>query len=199
MASHSTDHIYHERQSKELCALHALNNVFQSDSAFTQVHLDNLCHNLSPSTWLNPHKSMLGLGNYDVNVLTAALNSRECDTVWFDKRKDPRTVVDLDQLVGCILNVPNDWKIGWLTLPLNRRHWIALKDIGGVWYNLDSKMKDPELIGGKEDCYEFLGKQLKEKDKELFLIVTKDVQESESWKLGSNKSEPKNGLFVELP
>lgn len=29
--------IYHERQSKELCALHALNNIFQDKSAFTQV------------------------------------------------------------------------------------------------------------------------------------------------------------------
>ena len=160
--------------------------------------MDNLCYSLSPSTWLNPHKSMLGLGNYDVNVLTAALNSRECDTVWFDKRKDPRTVVDLDKLVGCIFNVPNDWKIGWVSLPLNRRHWIALKDIGGVWYNLDSKMKEPEVIGSKKDCYEFLGKHLKDKDKELFLVVTKEVQESESWKVDSRKSEP-NGLFVELP
>ena len=29
--------IYHERQSKELCALHALNNIFQSRNAFSQV------------------------------------------------------------------------------------------------------------------------------------------------------------------
>jgi hypothetical protein len=29
--------IYHERQSKELCALHALNNIFQRPNEFTQV------------------------------------------------------------------------------------------------------------------------------------------------------------------
>ena len=29
--------IYHERQSKELCALHALNNIFQARDAFSQV------------------------------------------------------------------------------------------------------------------------------------------------------------------
>ena len=28
---------YHERQVRELCLLHALNNVFQSAEAFTQV------------------------------------------------------------------------------------------------------------------------------------------------------------------
>ena len=189
---------------------HSLINIYfflvclQLDSTFNhfwlpQAQLDNLCYELSPSTWFNPHKSMLGLGNYDVNVLTAALNTKECDTVWFDKRKEPRSVVNLDKLIGCILNVPNDWKIGWLALPLNRRHWIALKDIGGVWYNLDSKMKEPEAIGSKDDCYEFLSKQLKHKDKELFLIVTRDVQESESWKVDINKSGPENGLFVNLP
>ena len=141
---------------------------------------------------------MLGLGNYDVNVLTAALNSRDCDTVWFDKRKEPRSVVDLDQVVGCILNVPNDWKIGWLALPLNRKHWIALKNVGGVWYNLDSKLKEPEVIGANSDCYVFLAKHLKDKDKELFLVVTKEVQESESWKVDSVKTSS-NGLYVELP
>ena len=41
---------------------------------------------------MNPHKSSIGLGNYDVNVITAALNSKDHDIVWFDKRKDSRTV-----------------------------------------------------------------------------------------------------------
>jgi len=29
---------------------------------------------------------MLGLGNYDVNVLMVALQLRDCEAVWFDKR-----------------------------------------------------------------------------------------------------------------
>ena len=31
--------IYHEKQSKELCALHALNNIFQIKDAFSQVNM----------------------------------------------------------------------------------------------------------------------------------------------------------------
>ena len=42
---------------------------------------------LSPESWINPHKSVFGLGNYDVNVIMAALQSRDLSTVWFDKRK----------------------------------------------------------------------------------------------------------------
>ncbi|KAJ9576700.1 hypothetical protein L9F63_025401 [Diploptera punctata] len=32
--------IYHERQVKELCALHALNNLFQERDAFNKTELD---------------------------------------------------------------------------------------------------------------------------------------------------------------
>ena len=36
--------IYHERQQKELCAMHALNNLFQVQGAFTKKDLDELCN-----------------------------------------------------------------------------------------------------------------------------------------------------------
>ena len=83
-------HIFHERQKRELCALHALNNVFQHKE-FTKgtilkdfgsilriflEELDEICLRLNPATVLNPHKSMLGTGNYDINVIMSALNSR---------------------------------------------------------------------------------------------------------------------------
>ena len=174
--------IYHEKQSRELCGLHALNNLFQSDSAYTQTDLNNICHSLSPDTWINPHKSSIGLGNYDVNVITAALNTKEYDLVWFDKRKDPR-IVDLEQIQGCILNVPNDWKIGFVTLPFNRKHWIAFKKIQESWYNLDSKIKVPEKLGSDEDFYKYLELQLKDGTKELFLVTTSIVSQSECWKI----------------
>lgn len=74
-------------QSKELCALHALNNLFQSKEAFKQMELDAICFSLSPNNCINPHRSILGLGNYDVNVLIAALQNKGYSVFWFDKRK----------------------------------------------------------------------------------------------------------------
>lgn len=80
--------IYHERQSKQLCALHALNNLFQSATAFTKQYLDAICKELAPSARIfNPHRSALGLGCYDVNVIIAALAKKAYDVKWFDKRK----------------------------------------------------------------------------------------------------------------
>ena len=79
--------LYHERQVRQMCALHVLNNLFQDPKAFDKAELDIICKELSPDTWFNPHKSALGLGNYDVNVVMTALQRRGYKTLWFDKRK----------------------------------------------------------------------------------------------------------------
>ena len=36
--------VYHEKQSRALCALHALNNLFQDGKAFSKSDLDNICY-----------------------------------------------------------------------------------------------------------------------------------------------------------
>ncbi|XP_069689307.1 josephin-2-like isoform X2 [Periplaneta americana] len=138
--------IYHERQVKELCALHALNNLFQERDAFSKTELDAICYSLSPNVWINPHKSLLGLGNYDINVIMAALQRKGHEAIWFDKRKDPKCL-NLDNILGFILNVPSDYKLGFVLLPLRRRHWVTIRQIHGTYYNLDSKLESPQLIG----------------------------------------------------
>ena len=35
-------YVYHEKQVKELCALHTLNNLFQ-EKTFTKAFLDDIC------------------------------------------------------------------------------------------------------------------------------------------------------------
>jgi len=80
--------IYLERQSKQLCALHALNNLFQDSKAFTKQSLDDICRELAPDARIfNPHGSMFGLGCYDVNVIMSALSKKGFSVIWFDKRK----------------------------------------------------------------------------------------------------------------
>jgi len=172
--------IYHERQVREMCALHALNNLFQNESAFSKAELDSLCYKLSPDAYFNPHKSIFGMGNYDVNVVIAALQTKGYETLWFDKRKDIKTVV-LDSIIGFILNVPTDYKWGIIHLPVHRKHWITVRKIGSLYYNLDSKLDAPELIGKKEDIHNFLMDQIKCPDKELLVIVSHDVAQNGTW------------------
>lgn len=61
--------------------------MFLAKGTFTKVQLDDICRQLSPNDWINPHKSILGLGNYDINVIMTALQIKGCEAIWFDKRK----------------------------------------------------------------------------------------------------------------
>lgn len=45
------------------------------------------------------------------------------------------------------MNIPNEYQLGYIRLPLQRRHWIAIRKIGDEYYNLDSKLKEPFPIG----------------------------------------------------
>lgn len=170
--------IYHERQTRQLCALHTLNNLFQGEQSYTKEQLDQICNDLSPNVWINPHRSPLGLGNYDINVIMTALQLRNCEAVWFDKRKDP-SCIDLNAIVGFILNVPSDYKFAFVTLPLQKRHWIAIRRIEGKYYNLDSKLREPECIGGETELITYLRAQLETNKRELFVIVEKTSAASE--------------------
>ncbi|MEE6516173.1 hypothetical protein FKM82_025424 [Ascaphus truei] len=82
-----TEAVFHERQRLELCAVHALNNLLQSH-VFSQQHAEEICRGLAPDSRFNPHRSVLGTGNYDVNVIMAALQTLDYAAVWWDKRRE---------------------------------------------------------------------------------------------------------------
>ncbi|KFM69533.1 Josephin-1, partial [Stegodyphus mimosarum] len=185
-SSKDEHNIYHEKQVKELCALHALNNLFQDKNAFNKQILDNICHSLSPDNLVNPHKSMLGLGNYDVNVLMAALQLKGYEAMWFDKRKDPSNI-DFSKIYGLILNIPSEMK--FLPLRLNRKHWIAVKEINGIFYNLDSKLDSPVSIGKLTDLVSYLREQIRGKDREIFIVVPQELDRNSLWRKETRRSE----------
>ncbi|XP_052871134.1 josephin-like protein [Anopheles cruzii] len=174
--------MYHEKQQRELCALHALNNLFQDKSSFSKSQLDHICQSLSPNDYINPHRSLLGLGNYDVNVIIAALHMKDCEAVWFDKRKDPSRI-DTSKIVGFILNVPTTYKVGFVRLPIQRRHWIAIRQINEEYWNLDSKLDVPQCLGDESSMLEYLREQLNSNDKELFIVCTNEVDKTQQWLL----------------
>lgn len=62
----------------------------------------------------------------------------------------PLSQLALPQVLGLILNLPSPVSLGLLSLPLRRRHWVALRQVGGVYYNLDSKLRAPEVLGNED-------------------------------------------------
>ncbi|KAK9873350.1 hypothetical protein WA026_022155 [Henosepilachna vigintioctopunctata] len=180
MSNKTSSAIYHEKQVRELCALHALNNLFQCKNTFEKSELDRICVELSPDHWINPHRSLLGSGNYDINVIMRALQSKDCELVWFDRRKDP-SCLDFKNIIGLIFNIPSEYKIGLISIPIGRRHWVTIKEIDGIFYNLDSKLEAPKAVGSETELLSFIRSELSESDKQLFVVVLREVDEDKSW------------------
>ncbi|KAE8611993.1 hypothetical protein XENTR_v10012663 [Xenopus tropicalis] len=174
-----TESVFHERQRLELCAVHALNNLLQKPE-FSHQRAEEICRGLAPNSMINPHRSLLGTGNYDVNVIMAALQTMDYAAVWWDKRRSLESLV-LSEIFGFILNIPSPVSLGFLSLPITRKHWIAVRQIEGVYYNLDSKLKAPVKLGGPKELKEFLHGCISRGSCEILLVVRRDVEDARLW------------------
>lgn len=157
--------VYHERQRLQFCLVHSLNNLFQRKDAFTRESLNLIAERLvlddpNKEKWtplsllFKPHHNAL-TGNYDINVLIAALEGEGKRVAWQDHRSGAATI-DLedsgDKLMGLVLNVPVRRYAGlWRS-----RHWVTVRKVEGVWYNLDSDLAEPYAFQHIEEVREFL-------------------------------------------
>ncbi|XP_031312977.1 josephin-2 isoform X2 [Camelus dromedarius] len=112
------------------------------------------------------------------NVLQQRLFSQEAaDEIC----KRPLSQLALPQVLGLILNLPSPVSLGLLSLPLRRRHWVALRQVDGIYYNLDSKLRAPEILGDEDGVRAFLAAEMAQGLCEVLLVVTKEVEEKGSW------------------
>ncbi|KAJ2722997.1 Josephin-2 [Coemansia sp. Benny D115] len=200
--------IYHERQSFWLCAKHSLNNALQQE-LYTHADLERVArylHEQHPEEggWLkfNSHKNFLGFGDYDVNVITAALHEHALDLAWHDNRT-PIGAADLSGSLGLIIHIQPSWFF-------RRGHWFAIKYFdraltvpkvaveyvgqpramrsvdeddhaaatrGPGFWNLDSKIATPEYIGDREALNVFLADLRKKYRVHVLLIVPVQAQQ----------------------
>lgn len=104
---------------------------------FSRKALDAACERLvraegaAGGGWWNPHRSPLGLGNYDVNALMLALEDRGFRLQWLDKRKRvTRELADLDRAEGVLCNVVLADSL--LHSLWEQRHWFAVRKVWGL-------------------------------------------------------------------
>jgi len=109
--------------------------------------------------WLN--RQSRGLGNFDVNVITIALERAKLFTTWLDARSDLR-LLKLDTVFGIIVNEATFWG----------RHWFAIRQIEGVWYNLDSKLAEPKPFAGTGEVVGLI--ELKRRQQSAQVLVVTD-------------------------
>ncbi|KAF9598815.1 hypothetical protein IFM89_031483 [Coptis chinensis] len=158
--------IYHEKQKLQFCLLHALNNLYQEKNVFTKTDLNTIANELihedpvkkSQNNWIpifKPHHNSL-TGNYDINVLISALESKGKKVVWHDRRNPASSINFNDgnsnKLMGFVINVTLK-RFGGLW---RSRHWVAVRKVDGVWYNLDSDFKCPYEFKDLDELKEFL-------------------------------------------
>lgn len=137
----STGKLYHERQRLQLCLLHTLNSLMQKQE-YKKNDLDRISESLHSSYWFNRHRSFWGTGNYDVNVLMAALELKGFRVIWFDARRSAASI-DVNKVVGFVFNAPcRSFVPFW-----DSRHWFTVRQIGDSgFFNFDSKLSEPVSI-----------------------------------------------------
>ncbi|KAJ2842730.1 Josephin-1, partial [Coemansia erecta] len=143
--------------------------------------------------------NFLGFGDYDVNVLTAALNENECDLEWHDNRTNIEAA-DLSTSIGLIVHIQPEWFF-------RRGHWFAIKYFDQVitapvvpkdfvgqpraarseyergerdyeaktyepgFWNLDSKLPHPEFIGDRDSLNVYLHNLVKKNRIHVLRVV----------------------------
>lgn len=126
----------------QLCLVHAINMLLGGDIV-DKHSLDQVCMTLSPvNKWWNPHRSVLGTGNYDVNVAMYVLEELGYSVSFFDGRKSAEEM-PLKQCSGLLLNVR-----GSRFSPFSR-HWVSYRQVelpNDLWYLLDSNEEGPREV-----------------------------------------------------
>jgi josephin len=174
------NNLYFERQERMHCAVHCANNLLQ-EKRFSKQDFDVISEELHKiqqqqeqsgmfNSFFNPHKSILGLGNFDVNVLVKAFEKVGYSMNWVDKRLKCVEILEKNKnALGLIINIKESgFSIGSL---FGNRHWIALKPISeDSWINLDSKLPAP-LTLTQSEMYNLLSIWIRDNDALVFSVT----------------------------
>ena len=99
----------------------------------------------------------------------------------------------MEHVFGFILNVPSNIKIAAIQLPIQRKHWIAVRQVDNVFYNFDSKLDKPKRIGSQEELSEYLKEEIKSDQKQLLVVVEKSLSTDLLWKTGVSDGHKDSG------
>lgn len=203
---HPSEPFYHEKQVRQLCALHSLNSLF-GGPVFTKAMLDQIDSWMLQQRLTTPggvdreekksaQKSVFGFGNYDVNVIMLAVQARECEALWWNRKRDVSRL-NLDHIVGFIVNMPARPRVLFFPMPFTRRHWFSIRacltaDLQRQYFNFDSKLDAPSRIGNDASMFSYLSEVIAGKDRELLVIVPHFAAETGSWLRSSANSSPRS-------
>lgn len=174
--AHAAPPVHHERQRWWRCGLHAVNALLHAP-VYSPRDFERLADDLLTAPrppWAHPHRSVLGLGNYDLNVLMSALHRRGLDVSWLPQTRSVRDVLRAEErLSGFLVNVPGSWQPPW---PLShflveRRHWIAVTRYGPHFYLVDSNQPAPTRFESESDLLSYFASAKNESRHVLYVCA----------------------------
>jgi josephin len=175
--------LYHEKQRLALCGLHAVNNLLQGPF-YTKRDFDDVCEVLDRAVFFNRHRSLLGIGNFDINVLSLLLERAQLTVRRHDRRR-ALAEFDLEEngLVGILQNVASPRSLSQLFYFFfsSSRHWRTFLNMNGLWWNLDSNLPAPQVIGSHLDCVNLLNGDVND-DSHILLVLRTTTSEGEPFR-----------------
>ncbi|CDF38030.1 unnamed protein product [Chondrus crispus] len=169
--------VYHERQQLWRCGLHATNALLKR-RAYSAADFSKIADDLMAgqrSSWFHPHRSMLGLGDYDVNVLMVALDKYAIQTNWVSETASLEEIIRANpKMKGFLVNVPSQFGLPSFMAPANslfgdRKHWIAVPRYYSHFHLVDSKTT-PSRFEKEVDLIRYLEKVRKASGHVLYLV-----------------------------
>ena len=132
--------MYHERQTGNLCAIHALNNIIQRKE-FNEEYFDQVANqiNILGKTFDIEDGEEEG-GDYNISTIIAALQNRNFSI-------DQASEIVIERAVQQNTLEPGRYLIG------NGYHWIGLRRFSknGLLWNFDSLLPEPIEVTSLED------------------------------------------------
>lgn len=141
--------VYHERQQAALCGQHALNNLVQSP-VFTAHQLSTIAHQLDELELakfrdsddpMDYHRRLAegsgnvdAAGNFSIQVLKVALqNENQIELPCLTDEEIHSKQKDITTYDGFLCHKSD--------------HWFAIRQVGGRFWNLNSTLEVPEVVG----------------------------------------------------
>ena len=118
--------MYHEQQSRQYCAIHAINNLLGectcTEEEFNLIVKDlTSAANALTSTNTYSYQSLFGMGNYDIEVLFQAVMRRGFSIEYLKTIEEVKEDTSTS-ILGFICNIPSIqiWGKVWT------RHWFGI-------------------------------------------------------------------------
>ena len=160
--------VIHDKQSLMLCGLHALRAMLQENIPKDAVFNKAKQLEKDPETKVfGPHYTSI-IGNFSYDVLAPFLKDfADKNSLSVDYYHPEEEQSDYSDIKGILVNVKSTFG----------RHWFTVRRLGDLtenkkqfpFYNLDSKLSEPKLIG-EEEIFPFL-KQLRDEKEAVFYIL----------------------------